>query len=252
MEHDDAMTLVDHLTELRHRLIRSLQGIFVGMAACIYFSDHLLTIIRNPILPYLGETGGLVFTGVMDKFMAHLKVGALGGVILTCPFWLFQIWRFISPGLYRNERRYAAAFIVTGTILFSIGIAFVYFFVYPTAFEYLLKFGGEIDKPMITINDYLSFFIMTTLLFGVSFELPLILVILALMGVIDADFLKRQRRYAVVVLAFVSAILTPPDVISMGMMLIPLMMLYESSIWVIQFLVRRRERTEVEVADQRS
>ena len=230
------MSLVEHLTDLRYRLVKCLQGIFIGMALSLYFSDKLMAIIRKPILPFLGEGGGLVFTGVMDKFMAHLKVGALMGLILSCPYWLYHVWKFISPGLYKNERKYAAGFIIAGTILFLLGVAFVYFFVYPTAFEYLLTFGGDADKPMITINDYLGFFAMTTIMFGVSFELPLILVILALMGVIDEAFLRRNRRYAFVVLAFVAAILTPPDVISMGMMLIPLYILYESSIIVIRIL----------------
>ncbi len=239
---DSNMSLIDHLTELRYRLVKALQGIVLGMAVCIYYSTELFAIIRKPILPYLGETGGLVFTGVMDKFMAHLKVGALGGLILTCPYWLYHLWQFISPGLYKNERRYAAAFIVCGTILFLSGVAFVYYFVYPTAFEYLLNFGGDVDKPMITIGDYLGFFAMTTILFGVSFELPLVLIVLALMGIIDAGFLKKNRRYAVVFLAFVSALLTPPDVISMVMMLGPMMLLYEGSIWIIQFLVRKRQQ----------
>lgn len=237
---DSNMTLVEHLTDLRYRLVKIVQGVVVGMAACMYYSEFLFSLIRAPILPFLGGQG-LVFTGVMDKFMAHLKVGALGGLVLTCPYWLYHVWAFISPGLYRKERKYAVGFIIAGTVLFLLGVAFVYFFVYPKAFEYLLTFGGDVDKPMITIDDYLSFFAMTTLMFGVSFELPVVLVILAMMGVVDAQFLKRQRRYAVVVLAFVSALLTPPDVLSMVMMLVPMCLLYESSIWVIQLLVKKRE-----------
>lgn len=240
--HDDgSMSLVEHLADLRYRLIKIVQGMIVGMAVCVYYSEYLFALIRKPILPFLGENGGLVFTGVMDKFIAHLKVGALGGLILTCPYWLYHVWQFISPGLYKKERTYAIGFIIAGTILFGLGVCFVYFFVYPAAFEYLLSFGGNVDKPMITIGDYLGFFAMTTIMFGVSFELPLILVILAMMGIIDAAFLKKQRRYAIVILAFVAAVLTPPDVVSMTMMLIPLVILYESSIWVIQLIVKKNE-----------
>lgn len=237
-EFDGQMTLVDHLTELRYRLVKAVQGIVVGAAICIYFADHLMEIIRRPILPFLGSTGGLVFSGVMDKFLAHLKVGLLGGIILTCPYWLYHLWKFISPGLYQNERRYALGFIISGSILFVVGVSFVYFFVYPTAFEYLLSFGGDIDKPMITLDSYLGFFTMTTLAFGVAFELPVLLVVLGMMGIIDVAFLKRQRRYAVVALALIAAILTPPDVISMSMMLVPLCILYESSIWILYFIKR--------------
>src|SRR5580704_6919914 len=151
------MSLMEHLTELRYRIIKSLQGIFVGVGLGIYFSEDVLSIIRKPVLQYLGPNGGLVFTGVMDKFMAHLKVGVLGGVILTCPYWLYHLWRFISPGLYKHERRYAAGFIIAGTGLFMCGVCFVYFLVYPAAFKYLFEIGGSVDKPMITIGEYLSF-----------------------------------------------------------------------------------------------
>lgn len=242
MSLDDAnMTLVDHLTDLRYRLVMIAIGLVVGTGICLYFSPELFALIRKPILPFLGETGGLVFTGVMDKFLAHLKIGFLGGLILTCPYWLYHVWCFISPGLYKNERIYALGFIFSGSFLFLAGVAFVYFLVYPAAFEYLLNFGGDVDKPMITIGDYLGFFALTTVMFGVSFELPVVLVILAMMGIIDASFLKRNRRFAIVALAFVAAILTPPDVISMMMMLVPMCLLYEASIWIIQAIVRKGE-----------
>ncbi len=237
MNPQEEMSLIEHLTELRYRLVRSIQGIFLGSALGIYYADYIMAIIRKPILPFLGDGGGLVFTGVMDKFMAHLKVGALSGVILTCPYWLYHLWQFISPGLYKNERRYAGGFIFSGSVLFLLGVGFVYFFVYPTAFEYLLAFGGDVDKPMITIGEYLGFFVMTTLLFGLSFELPLVMVVLAIMGVIDVDFLRKNRRYAIVVLAVLSAVLTPPDIVSMCMMLVPLYALYEIAIWVIYFMI---------------
>lgn len=237
MTPDQQMSLVEHLAELRHRLILALLGIAVGMGVGIWQSDLLLELIRRPILPHLGPNGALVFTGVMDKFMAHLKVGALGGVVLTCPWWLFQLWKFISPGLYKNERRFAAAFIFSGTLLFLTGVCFVYFLVYPAAFEYLLNIGGNVDKPMITIEEYLSFFATTTIMFGLSFELPLVLVMLAVMGIIDADFLSRQRRFAIPLLSLVAAVITPPDMVSMLMMLVPMVLLYEGSILVIRWFV---------------
>ena len=236
----DQMTLVEHLTELRYRLIKAFQGIILGVGVGVYFSEQILSVIRQPVLKYLGPNGGLVFTGVMDKFMAHLKVGVLGGVIMTCPYWLYHLWKFISPGLYKHERRYAAGFIIAGTLLFMCGVCFVYFLVYPAAFQYLFTIGGDVDKPMITIGEYLGFFTMTTLMFGAAFELPVVLMVLAMMGVIDAAFLKAKRRYAMVILAVVAAILTPPDGLSMVMMLVPLLGLYESSIWLIHFLIKPR------------
>jgi sec-independent protein translocase protein TatC len=238
----ESMTLIGHLTELRYRLIRAMYGIILGVGVGVYFSEEILSVIRKPVLKYLGAGGGLVFTGVMDKFMAHLKVGMLGGVIMTCPYWLYHVWKFLSPGLYKNERRYAAGFIIAGTILFMLGVCFVYFLVYPAAFQYLFSIGGDVDKPMITIDEYLSFFTMTTLLFGAAFELPVVLMVLAMMGVIDAAFLKAKRRYAFLILAVVAALLTPPDGLSMVMMLVPLLMLYEGSVWMIHFFIKPSER----------
>jgi sec-independent protein translocase protein TatC len=240
MSLDDAnMTLVEHLTDLRYRVVKALQGIVVGVVVGLYYAEQILTVIRKPILPYLGDHGGLVFTGVMDKFMAHVKVGALAGLILTCPYWLYHVWKFISPGLYKNERKYAAGFIITGTGLFLLGVVFVYYLVFPAAFEYLFAIGGTTDKPMITIDAYLGFFVLMTVMFGVAFELPLVLMILAMMGMFDAAFLKKNRRLAAVGLAVVAAVMSPPDAMSMILMWIPLLILYESSIWAIHFLVKR-------------
>lgn len=233
-------SLTDHLTELRIRLIRAIFWILLFTGFGWYFSEEIMNIVRYPIQQYL-PTGGLVFTGVMDKFMAHVKLGMLAGVILSAPFWLFEVWKFVAPGLYQKEKRYAASFIFAGTLLFLTGVAFVYFLVYPIAFEWLMNFGGSTDKPMITIDDYLSFFITTALLFGASFELPLILIVLALIGVIDVEFLRTKRRYAVVGLAVVAAVLTPPDIISMTLMLVPLCLLYESAIIVLVLMGRGKK-----------
>lgn len=238
----DQMSLVEHLTELRHRVVRAIQGIVVGMGLSIYFSEELLAVIRRPILPFLGPGGGLVYTGVMDKFMAHLKVGALAGLILSCPWWLYHLWMFVSPGLYKKERRYVTTFIVSGTFLFLLGVVFTYYVVFPAAFEYLFTIGGDVDKPMITIADYLGFFALMVIMFGVAFEMPLVLVLLAMIGLFDASFLRKHRRVAIVAMAVVAAILSPPDALSMVMMWVPLLVFYEVAIWIIHFFVQKRER----------
>jgi sec-independent protein translocase protein TatC len=243
-ETDRTQSLLEHLEELRFRLVRGFIALFVCMAICWGFTDKIMDWIRRPISPYLPE-GGLIFTGVMDKFMAHIKVAAMGGVMLSCPFWIYQIWKFVAPGLYKKEQRYAVFFIIFGSVLFLSGVGFVYFFVYPSAFKFLMTFGGGPDKPMISIAEYLSFFVMTTMMFGAAFELPLILTLMAMLGVLDSRFLRDKRRYAVVLLAVVAAVLTPPDLISMCMMLVPLLLLYESSIWIIYFLVERPRRNAV-------
>lgn len=234
-EENTGETLVDHLTALRSCLIRSFFIVFAGFAVCWSFSEILFDIIRAPIKPYLQSiSGGLVFTAPMDKFMAHLKVSVFGGIILTSPGWIYQVWIFLAPALYKEEKKYGLGFLFFGTILFLSGISFVYFVVYPLAFSFLMNFGGAIDAPMITISEYLSFFTTTTLVFGLAFEMPLVFTILGMMGIVTEEFLRSKRRYAIVLLAGLSAMITPPDVISMGLMMIPMVGLYESSIILVK------------------
>lgn len=231
---EPSQSLVGHLTELRKRFIFSAIYVGLGFAISWIYSSEIFEFIKVPISSYL-TTGGLVFTAPMDKFLAHIKVSLLSGLILSCPFWLYELWKFISPGLYRNEKKFGIAFIFAGSLFFLLGVSFVYFVVFPMAFEFLLQFGGEVDAPMITIKDYLSFFTTVTLVFGLAFEMPLVLTIFGMMGIIKADFLRSKRRYAIVLLAGSSAILTPPDIISMFAMLVPLILLYELSILSVAF-----------------
>jgi sec-independent protein translocase protein TatC len=238
-DQSDGMTLTDHLTELRSRLIKSAYAIAIGMIICYNFSDVLFNLIRAPIAPYL-PAGGLVFTSPADKFIAHLKISAYGGIILTTPIWLYQLWKFIAPGLYDKERKYSVAFIFSGSSLFITGVLFAYFLVFPVAFEFLMGFGGDVDKPMITIDHYMSFVITTSLMFGVAFELPLIMVILGAMGLVSSRFFREKRRFAVVILAIICAILTPPDLLSMLLMLGPMIFLYEIGAFLIARIEKKR------------
>lgn len=236
----DEYTLVEHLTELRDRLIKSMIAIVVLAIVAWNFSEQIFAIVRHPILPYLPENG-LIFTAPTDKFMAHLKVSFLAGIVFACPIWIWQVWKFVAPGLYKNERKYALYFMFFGTLLFLTGVSFVYFVVYPFAFSFLLNFGGEVDKAMITISDYLSFFMTTTIVFGLAFELPLILTILGMVGLVTKPLLVGLRRYAIVLICILSAVITPPDVWSMLFLVFPLCLLYEISIVLVGWLGRKPE-----------
>ncbi len=229
---ENDMSLVQHIGELRFRVTRAAYGIFAGMAVCWGFSDKIFNFVRHPIQEYL-VGGGLVFTAPMDKFMAHIKLAFIAGLLLSAPFWLYQLWSFIAPALYKREKKFAAGFIFFGTLQFILGLAFSYFVVLPMAFKFLMSFGGEIDKPMITIDHYLDFVTQTAVVFGLCFQMPVVISFLGLIGVVSQRFLKEKRRYAVVGIAVVSAIAAPPDALSMVLLLVPMWLLYEISIVVV-------------------
>lgn len=226
-------SLVEHLGELRTRLIRAFVAIIICGLGCYYFSEQLFNLIRG--------THELVFTAPMDKFMAHVKVAIFGGIIVAAPYWFYQVWSFIAPGLYKRERRFALSFISSGLALFIIGISVCYYAVFPVTYDFLMGFGGTLDKPMITIDQYLSFFMTLHLAFGLAFELPLILVVLGMLGVVSQAFLKDKRRYAIVILSIFAAIATPsPDAVTMLMLLVPLALLYEIAVILVGFFERKK------------
>lgn len=233
------MTLVEHLGELRFRLTRSAYGIFAGMILCWGFSEKIFAILRQPIQEYL-PTGGLVFTAPMDKFMAHIKIAFVMGLLLSAPYWLYQVWSFIAPALYKKEKKVAAGFIFFGTVQFAMGLAFSYFIVLPMAFKFLMTFGGDVDKPMITIDHYLGFLTQTAVVFGLCFQLPVVISLLGFLGLVSQRFLKEKRRYAVLVIAVVSAIAAPPDALSMILLLVPMWVLYELSVVLVGIFERRK------------
>lgn len=238
---DGGSTLIEHLGELRTRLVQCLAVILVATFVCFHFAEHIFNFIRQPIQPYLPQ-GGLIYTGPLDKFLAFIKIAVMGGVIVSCPIWLYQIWSFVAPGLYKREKKYAAAFIGAGSILFVGGVCFAYFVVLPMAFHFLMTFGGDADKPMIAIDSYLSFVTQITVMFGVAFELPLAITLLGMMGLVSARFLHEKRRYAIMAMAVASAIITPPDLLSMLLMLGPMWLLYELGLVVVYLIERKRGR----------
>lgn len=233
-EQENSETLTTHLEELRTRVINCAYIITLGSILGYMYSDKLFELIRRPIKPYLPE-GGLIFTNPVDKFAAFLRISIFAGLVLTCPLWLYQLWRFIAPGLYAKEKKYSLMFIFFGSSLFLVGLTFAYFLVFPMAFDFLLNFGGTTDKPMITIDEYLSFFTTTSVVFGAMFEMPLVLVILGMMGILDQKTLRDSRRYAIVLLSVISAFVTPPDVLSMFLLFVPMLLLYELSIILVGF-----------------
>ncbi len=234
-----AQSLYEHLAELRKRIINCGIILFIATAICYNFSEAIFNFVRAPIVPYL-PGGGLIFTGPLDKFIAHLKLAFVCGILLSCPFWLYQVWKFIAPGLYAKERKYTIGFICAGTGLFVLGAAFSYWIALPMAFHFLMTFGGDIDKPMISIDQYMGFFTQMCLMFGVAFELPLVIVVLGLMGIVSQAFLRKNRRYAIMTIAVIAAVITPPDLLSMVMMLTPMWFLFESAVIIVGIFEKKR------------
>ena len=222
----------EHLSELRNRLIKVLIFLGLGFLISYFFSGEILSLISRPVRPYLIATGGkLIFITPFEKFFSYLWVSLFSGVVLSCPFWLYQIWKFISPGLYKEERKWSLLFVGSSSLLFFSGILFVYFVVYPFSFRFLLNFGGE-ELPYISLKPYLSFFLRTAFVFGLVFEMPLLLFVLLKLNVVTVQQLAKARPYVVVSIAFLSAMITPPDIFSMLFMMLPLYLLFEASVFL--------------------
>ena len=204
---------------------------------CWFFSSEILNIFRRPIQSFLTNTkGGLIFTAPMDQILAHIQVSFFTAVFISSPYWMIQLWRFTAPGLYKQEKKQFLIFWSAGIMLFLLGISFSYFVVFPFVFQVLLNFGSGVDQAMITIKNYLSFLMYSLLIFGFIFEMPLIFLFLNKMGILSANVLKKYRRHAVFLLAVLSALLSPPDILSMFLLFIPLIILYELSIILIKLL----------------
>ena len=233
------LSLTEHLTELRSRIIKALLALGFGFAICYFFSKDILFLISQPIKPYLTATDGqLIFISPFEKFFSYLWASLFAGFIVSSPFWLYQIWKFISPGLYKNEKKWSLLFVGSSTFLFLSGILFVYFIVYPFSFRFLLNFGGETELAYISLKPYLSFFLRTAVIFGLVFEMPVILLSLLKLNIINVTQLMKIRPYVIVLIAFLSALITPPDIFSMLFMMLPLYLLFEISIWLSRTVLK--------------
>jgi len=224
------LPLTAHLQELRKRLILSFIVVGLGFVICYSFSQSLFDILAAPLLKMMPAGGSLIFTSVAEAFFTYMKVAFIGGLVLSSPFVLYQVWSFVAPGLYRHERTYVIPFVAAGSAAFGVGILFGYWIVLPLGFRFLLGYATDFIKPMPSIKEYLSFTIKFLLAFGLVFEFPVILVLLAKIGVINAKMLARQRKYAILLIFIFAAVMTPPDLVSQVLMALPLMGLFELSI----------------------
>lgn len=243
------MSFLEHLEELRQRLMHSIISIVVAAAICFYFRDQIYGLLAEPLTSTLAKLHlheSLVYTNPVDPFNLYIKLSLVGGLFLACPYVLYQIWLFISPGLYRHEKRYIWPFIIFTSSLFLTGGFFAWKFAFPAALEFLVNFGHSFT-PMITINEYWDLAIQIIVAVGLIFELPVVILILSIFGIVTPKFLWKNLRYAVLVTAVLSAAIIPSnDLASIFIVWIPLVALYMLSIllsWLV-WMRRKKKRTQ--------
>jgi sec-independent protein translocase protein TatC len=238
------MGFLDHLEELRKRIVNSVVAVAVGFGICWWKVERIYDIMQRPIMEALAKhhlSEKLVYLNPTEPFNLYLKIAALAGLFLTSPFVLYQVWMFISPGLYRREKRYVVPFMVSTITLFLCGGYFGYKIVYPRALDFLIGFGAQF-QPMITIGEYTQLFLSIVLGMGLIFEMPILVFFLAVMGIMSPQFMLKNFRYAILVIFIIAAIVTPtPDIVNMCIFAAPMLALYAVSIGVA-WLVHPKQR----------
>jgi sec-independent protein translocase protein TatC len=243
------MPLVEHLSELRRRLLFSLIAFVVMFLACFYFADTFFNFLVEPLAKiFEGQEGRrLIYTALHEKFFTNIKVAFFVAAFLSFPIMASQIWRFIAPGLFKREKRAFMPFLLATPVLFFAGGVFVYYVLLPVAWQFFSSFEQLADESLLAItlepkvNEYLSLVMRLIFAFGLSFELPVVLLILVKVGMTSPEGLRKKRRYAIVVAFICAAVLTPPDPLSQLALALPIILLYEASIFVAVQMMRGRE-----------
>ena len=247
---------VSHLAELRQRLIHSFIFLIIFFVICYFFSEYIYGFLVDPFAQAVRDDNSnrrLIFTALQETFLTYLKVSFFTAFFVTCPYILMQIWKFVAPGLYKHEKKAIMPYLILTPILFFLGGMLVYYLIMPLAIKFFLSFestGASTNLPIqleAKVNEYLSLVMKLIFAFGISFQLPVVLSLLARIGVVDSDFLRTRRKYVVVIIFAAAAILTPPDPITQIGLAIPLLILYELSIFSVNLI--EKKKLEQEEAD---
>ena len=243
----DQESFISHLIELRQRLVRAVAAVLVLFVALFIWpgSGYIYDLLAAPLMSALPEGARMIATGVITPFMVPVKVTALAAFMIGLPYVLYQAWAFVAPGLYEHEKRLALPLVVASTLLFLMGVAFCYFFVFGKVFSFIHNFAPKSITPAPDIEAYFSFVITMFIAFGVTFEIPIVVIVLVRMGVVSVEKLRDARPYVIVGAFVVAAVVTPPDVLSQFMLAVPMCLLYEAGLFVARFIsVRREEAAE--------
>ena len=238
-------TFLSHLIELRERLVRSLVAIAILLIPCLYYSSQLYDILAAPLIHALPANTKMIATGVITPFLIPMKIAALTAFVGALPYVLYQMWAFVAPGLYAHEKKLVLPLIVSSTLLFFAGMAFCYFIVFGRVFAFIAAFAPQSVNVSPDIEAYFNFVLGMFLAFGLAFEVPVVVVVLVLSGVISVDQLREFRGYVIVGISVIAAFITPPDAISMISLAVPMCLLYEVGILVAAVVEKRRREGRV-------
>jgi len=242
LDESGRMTIWEHLEELRKRIFISLMTVLVGFVVCWFFREPIFNFVQAPFIQFVSKGDKLSFISLTEPFIVYMKVAAVAALVFSSPIIIWQLWLFISPGLYKKERKYALPFIFFATLFFLSGCAFSYYFVFPFACRYFLSVG-ESFKQQVRVDDYFSLFSQMILWIGVIFEIPIVAFFLARFGIITHKFLLSKLKYAILIAFIVSAIVTPtPDMVTQTILAIPLIGLYGVSILVAWIFGKERQK----------
>ena len=240
-EEESKLPFTTHLEELRRRLIYAVVAIVLGAIIAFLFSKQLFYFLAQPLVKILPPNQPMIFTALTEAFFTYFKVALLAGFFLASPVVFYQLWKFIAPGLYEHEKKFVIPFVISATVFFILGGAFAYYIVFPFGFKFFLGFSTDYLKLLPKMNEYFSLSLKLIFAFGIVFEMPVITFFLAKMGVVNGEMLSSKRRYAIVLVFVVAALLTPPDVGTQLLMAGPLILLYEVSVWVARIFGRKSQ-----------
>ena len=247
---EEKSPFTSHLDELRKRIIICVVAVAVGFFGSYFFAEQIFDILIKPLQAELPPDSMFIFTGLPEAFFVYLKLSLFGGILLASPVLLWEVWCFVAPGLYDQEKKYVYPFVIFSTLLFATGVSFGYFVVFPIAFKFFMGYSSEIIKPLPSIKEYLNFSCKLLFAFGAVFELPLFVLFLAKIGLVNEKMLRSKRKFAILGIFAVAAILTPPDIVSQILMAIPLLVLYEISILVAKYFGKKEEEEEEEEEEE--